>query len=89
MQTSNQAIRDKNNKKETNTTKTEKTTQKWENFTKNCLKICAKRVYDFPPHLNLTMCSLRAEETQLRTKLKKYKIKKTKQDRNIYELTHK
>ena len=35
------------------------------------------------------MFSLGAEEPQSRTKMQKYKIKKTKQDIKIYELTHK
>jgi len=42
-----------------------------------------------PPLLNLTMFSLRAKVSQPTTKTQKYKIKNTKQDTNIYKLTHK
>ena len=35
------------------------------------------------------MSSLEAKKPQPRTKIQKYKIKKTKQDTNTYEQTHK
>ena len=43
--------------------------------------------YMTPPHLNLAMSSLGAEDTT-KNKIQKYKTKKTKQDTNIYKLTH-
>ena len=64
IQTSNQAIRDqKPIKKAEIAPKPRKLHKNWKNFT----KICAKRVCDFPTHLNLTMPSLGVEETQPRT----------------------
>ena len=66
------------------TPKPRKKIQNW----KICRKICAKRVYDSPPHLNLTVSLLEAEEIQPGTKMPKHKTKQTKQCTNIYKVTH-
>ena len=50
------------------TPKPRKTTKKWKSFHKKFIKVCAKWVYDSLPHLNITLSSLGAEETQCTTK---------------------
>jgi len=61
IQTSNQVLRDqKPIKKAQNTLELRKLYKKFKFFH----KICAKRVHDSPPHLNLKMSSLEAEEPQ-------------------------
>ena len=58
----------KNENKNKNTPKSHK---KLKNFTKRWVK----KVYDSPPHLNLTMSSLRAEETQRNIEIPKVQNK--------------
>ena len=75
VQANNQAIRDqkpikkvqRTQKNENENENTPKSHKKLKNFTKRWVK----RVYDFPPHLNLTMFSLGAEETQPNTEIPK------------------
>jgi len=91
MQTSNQAIRDQKPIKEAQTTlKPRKLHKNWKFFTKNFIKICAKRIYDSPPtheSYNVLIESRGDTMKNKNTKIQKYKIKKTKQNINIYELT--
>jgi len=83
MQTSNQAIRDqKPIKKGINNPKTGENYTKIEIF----IRICPERVYDSTP-TQISQClhwELRSHNQE-----QKYKRKKTKQDTNMCELTHK
>jgi len=74
-----------------NQSKRHKQPQNQENYTKTQIfsQKYVQKGYITPPHLNLTMSSFGAEETQPGTKIETQKTKRTKQDTNIYKLTHK